>query len=1802
MRFNLFKRNKDKTKKYRHPLKILTLVALSFIAVIAPFIIVQLLNPSSSDAAWYNTSWNFRKQITIQDSKVSGSSNFSNFPVLINIQDSNLGASAQSDADDILFTSDNGTTQLSHEIERYDSTTGTLYAWVEVSTLYAQQDTNIFMYYGNANASSQQAATATWNDGSSNYKAVYHLDENPASTCTGTKEVCDSTSNDNDGDANGSMTATDQVDAKVYKGIDFDGSNDYISVTDAASLEFGSSENITISAWFKASSSAGDDVHIVSKNGDAISDVYQMKLAFGCIRVSAKDGSFIGPNDFTSNTCGLRDDLWHHAAFTYNHTSGAGVLYLDGVSDATSTDSGAGTIGTAGTLVIAAEETPGSYFPGVIDELRISNSLRNSDWIATEYNNQSSPTTFITKSPQETQRDRVLHWGFNEGSGTTANDSSGNNNAGTISGATWQAEEGCFIDKCLKFDGSNDVVSKTYSGDTDLDPGSASFSVGGWFRHSSTISGTDTMISRADGLNGVGYKLYMNSSGNMCFGIDGSAGSFPSDSTCSTASYADSKWHYVQGVKSGTTSITVYIDGKQVGTPDTSITSSSISGTSSIFRVGIDADGSSNPWDGFIDEVGYYDIERTASQIKADLASIGGSEGSSITIGDNNGENSLSNGLVGYWKLDENTGTSTTDASGNGFTGTLTNSPTWTSAGKFGPAVSFDGAQVSNSDVIDIGDQSALELSTFTISAWIYRSGACAFSTCPIFSKGMSGNIGYALELQDISGYKAVISIRDGLQSVTGTTTISTDTWYHLAATVNGSTIKLYVNGILEGQAVQTVPTTFGNETVKIGNRNSNNDVTHNGRIDDVRVYNREISSIEVQALYDWAPGPSGHWKFDEKAGTSTMDSSGNGYNGTLTGGPTWASGKFGAALNFDNSDDYIATSDSLDFTDGQDFTVTGWVNKSAADSDSIITKKTGTNATAGWLVRLNSANRISVDIADGTDEFELRGDTALATNQWGHFAVVIDRDTAITIYINGVPTSTTVVTGTVVTTVNDLSNALTLRLGAESDAGDPFSGKMDDIKVYNYARTSKQIISDMNAGHPSVGTPVGAAAGHWSFDEGYGTTVNDKSPNGNNLSSGGVFSTSMWTNSGKFGKAWNGQSANWLTRADDADFDFAAGEDFAISFWVKSDSATNPSTDEYVLSKESASAGYNVRFIASTGELQCGIDDDTTSFPEDSAGNNAADTDWYDNQWHHFVCVRNTVAGRIDLYADGKLFHSDTSLSATGSLANSDSLTLGDRNATNDADEFNGDIDETKIYRAALDEDQVKVEYNQGKSEVLGSLSTTSGGVVADNSSAREYCIPGDTTTCDAPIGHWKLDENTGSSTVNDSSTNGFALTFSGFTGTRRFWSKGKIGSAIDFDGVNDVLFFDDALAADGGLLDVADGEDFTIETWVYKTNNSADHGLIGKKSSAAGSGDEGYSLMHYSTGNGGNICFYASDGTDQWEMCTANNILTAGQWYHVAAVFDDASETLSNIYINGVPSKSTTAGTLANVGTLINGVDFEVGAINTALTPLNGRLDDAKMFLYTRTPAQIAWDYNRGTPVAHWKLDECTGTSANDSSGNSLTGTITPGAGSNTSAGTCNSGAGTEMWDDGTTGKFNSSLGFDGTDDYVSVADSSVLDITGDITVSLWAKPSVVDTSTDILLEKGDGTNATSRAFGIRINGSSLWSGAFYNTSGGSDVFASNITPVVGRWDHVVITRTSTIDRIYVNGQQAGSSSLSGTLNNTSTILAIGRPGSLGSNYFNGQIDDVRIYNYALSATQVKTVYNENAAVRFGPQTGSP
>jgi len=130
---------------------------------------------STGSPSWYNTSWKYRKKITVDYTKVA--SNLSSFPLLIDTtSDSNLASSALSSGYDILFTSSDGQTKLSHQVEKYTSSSGNLIAWVKTN-LSSSSNTILYMYYGNSTASDQSDTANVWD---SNYKLVQHLDEDPS--------------------------------------------------------------------------------------------------------------------------------------------------------------------------------------------------------------------------------------------------------------------------------------------------------------------------------------------------------------------------------------------------------------------------------------------------------------------------------------------------------------------------------------------------------------------------------------------------------------------------------------------------------------------------------------------------------------------------------------------------------------------------------------------------------------------------------------------------------------------------------------------------------------------------------------------------------------------------------------------------------------------------------------------------------------------------------------------------------------------------------------------------------------------------------------------------------------------------------------------------------------------------------------------------------------------------------------------------------------------------------------------------------------------------------------------------------------------------------------------------------------------------------------------------------------------------------------------------------------------------------------------------------------------------------------
>jgi hypothetical protein len=196
-------------------------------------------------------------------------------------------------------------------------------------------------------------------------------------------------------------------------------------------------------------------------------------------------------------------------------------------------------------------------------------------------------------------------------------------------------------------------------------------------------------------------------------------------------------------------------------------------------------------------------------------------------------------GLVGYWPLNEGTGTAALDQSGNSYGGTWTGSLVGNShygAGKVGSyAGDFDGS----SDYITTVS-SLPTLSTFTFTAWVNLSSSPSRGFILWLSPG-------DMEIQ--SGYLVFNRTGCGQVIATPSAAITTGAWYFVAATWNGSTGSLYVNGsFLTSGAGCSGFTTIGGTTAEVGGLNASDYFP--GLIDEARIYNRALSAGEIAALY----------------------------------------------------------------------------------------------------------------------------------------------------------------------------------------------------------------------------------------------------------------------------------------------------------------------------------------------------------------------------------------------------------------------------------------------------------------------------------------------------------------------------------------------------------------------------------------------------------------------------------------------------------------------------------------------------------------------------------------------------------------------------------------------------------------------------------------------------------------------------------------------------------------------------------------------------------------------------------------
>jgi hypothetical protein len=430
-------------------------------------------------------------------------------------------------------------------------------------------------------------------------------------------------------------------------------------------------------------------------------------------------------------------------------------------------------------------------------------------------------------------------------------------------------------------------------------------------------------------------------------------------------------------------------------------------------------------------------------------------------------------GLVVYHTFDGprvNTTTST-DSSTSGFNGALSGSSGSQSRplpvqGKIGQALNFDGTD----DVVNLGDV-ADQTGSFSVAVWIK----------PFDVSGAGGRIivkdnneGWALSYNDSGPNNIrffcrqtgpVITDADGF--------LSSNTWSHVVGVfdTDANTKTIYIDGIQRAQDTGVTGDPSNNiHPLGIGDDpGAGVSAPFKGTIDEVRIYSRALSATQAAALYNTgsakfgksnatvvASGLIAYHTFDgPKLNTTTStDSSSIGNNGTLTNSPAPVGGKIGQALKFDGSDDYVNFT-STPTTGTGSFSAFTWIKTSATGiTQAIVNWGRDSTDNDGVYLFVDTDNKLHVDVTNVVGTLSA---ATVTDGAWHHVGMVNTVGT-FQLYIDGVASGSTASLSPNIVTGNDAGDNA-IGIAFTGSFVNPFKGLIDDVRIYNRALSTAEIL-----------------------------------------------------------------------------------------------------------------------------------------------------------------------------------------------------------------------------------------------------------------------------------------------------------------------------------------------------------------------------------------------------------------------------------------------------------------------------------------------------------------------------------------------------------------------------------------------------------------------------------------------------------------------------------------------------------------------------------------------------------------------
>lgn len=636
------------------------------------------------------------------------------------------------------------------------------------------------------------------------------------------------------------------------------------------------------------------------------------------------------------------------------------------------------------------------------------------------------------------------YWRLDESSGTTAADSSGNAHDSTYTGGYTLGAASALVtdsDRALTLNGTTGYVNAGSLGVTQ----SSAFTEEVWVKSTSAANawlvseGSTSSATPAAGLS-------TNTSGSKArFSIRDDAGT--TVGVTGTATVNDGVWHHIVGVRNGT-SLSLYVDGKLDGTTTGTLGTITLN-TTTIAAIRQPTTG--GYLNGSIDEAAMYTTALGASQVVNQYQSSKSIYAGSLT----------STAPAAYWRLGETSGTAANDVSGNAHSGTYTGGYTLGAvdalASDTNKAVTLNGT----TGYVSAGNLGVTQSPAFTEEVWVKTTSA---ANAWLISEGSTSSATPAAGLStNTSGSKARFSIRDSASTtvgITGASTINDGQWHDLVGVRDGTSLSLYVDGVLDGTTTGTVGSISLNTTTIGAIRQPTTGGYLNGSLDEAAMYTSALSASEVESQYDAAASiyaglaltssPSAYWRLGESSGTAAADASSSGATGSYTGGYTFgATGAIAAdannkAVTLNGSTGYV-NAGYQGVTQSSAFTEEVWVKTTSTANAWLFSEGSTSSLTpAGGLSTNTSGSKARFSIRDDANAtVGVTGTTTINDGQWHHL-VGVRNGTSLSLYVDGQLDGTT--TGTVGTITLNTTSIGAIR---QPTTGAYLNGSIDEAAIY---------------------------------------------------------------------------------------------------------------------------------------------------------------------------------------------------------------------------------------------------------------------------------------------------------------------------------------------------------------------------------------------------------------------------------------------------------------------------------------------------------------------------------------------------------------------------------------------------------------------------------------------------------------------------------------------------------------------------------------------------------------------------------